>query len=203
MAKKILVVDDHVPTRSLIKTILEAEKNESYDVIEAGTGTDCLKAVDKSGPFDLVLLDVNLPDMDGYEVCRALRHVDKKVPIVFVTAKGDLKDYTAGPGGGRRQLPGEADRPCRPPLHRRPLHEHRAVGPSGQGVIGKAGTPLGHIALVHEDVERAEAVARILRGGRASREVVPPGRRVVQRSWTAAPTSSWPPSPSATRRGRR
>jgi CheY-like chemotaxis protein len=98
--KKILVVDDHVPTRSLIKTILEAEKNDSYDVAEAGTGTECLKAVDKQGPFELILLDVNLPDMDGYAVCRALRHVDKKVPIVFVTAKGDLKDYTAGRDAG-------------------------------------------------------------------------------------------------------
>ena len=38
--------------------------------------------------------------MDGYEVCRALRHVDKSVPIVFVTAKGDLKDYTAGREAG-------------------------------------------------------------------------------------------------------
>ena len=100
MPKKVLVVDDHVPTRSLIKTILEAEKNETYHVTEAGTGTECLKAVDKAGPFDLVLLDVNLPDMDGYEVCRALRHVDKGVPIVFVTAKGDLKDYTAGRDAG-------------------------------------------------------------------------------------------------------
>ena len=69
-------------------------------VLEAGTGTDCLKAADKQGPFDLILLDVNLPDMDGYSVCRAIRHVDKKVPIVFVTAKGDLKDYTAGRDAG-------------------------------------------------------------------------------------------------------
>src|SRR5262245_4271348 len=100
MAKKVLCVDDHVPTRALIKTILEAEKSETFEVIEAGTGTECLKAADTKGPFDLVLLDVNLPDMDGYSVCRALRHVDKKVPIVFVTAKGDLKDYTAGREAG-------------------------------------------------------------------------------------------------------
>jgi DNA-binding response OmpR family regulator len=100
MSKKVLVVDDHVPTRVLIKTILEAEKSETFEVMEAGTGTECLKAADKSGPFDLVLLDVNLPDMDGYAICRALRHVDKKVPIIFVTAKGDLKDYTAGREAG-------------------------------------------------------------------------------------------------------
>ncbi len=100
MAKRILIVDDHVPTRALIRTILEAEKTESFEVLEAGTGTECLKAADNKGPFDLILLDVNLPDMDGYSVCRALRHVDKKVPIVFVTAKGDLKDYTAGREAG-------------------------------------------------------------------------------------------------------
>ena len=100
MAKRVLVVDDHVPTRALIRTILEAEKTEQFEVFEAGTGTECLKAADKEGPFELVLLDVNLPDMDGYSVCRALRHVDKKVPIVFVTAKGDLKDYSAGLAAG-------------------------------------------------------------------------------------------------------
>jgi len=98
--RKVLVVDDHVPTRSLIRTILEAEKSDTYEVIEAGNGTDCLKAADRNGPFDLILLDVNLPDMDGYAVCRAIRHVDAKVPIVFVTAKGDLKDYTAGRDAG-------------------------------------------------------------------------------------------------------
>ncbi|HKC13424.1 MAG TPA: response regulator [Vicinamibacteria bacterium] len=100
MAKRVLVVDDHVPTRSLIRTLLEAEKTETFEVVEAGSGTECLKAADQRGPFDLVLLDVNLPDMDGYAVCKALRHVDKKVPIVFVTAKGDLKDYTTGRDAG-------------------------------------------------------------------------------------------------------
>ena len=100
MGKQILIVDDHAPTRTLIKTILESEKGESFQVLEAATGTACLKAFDQQGPIDLILLDVNLPDMDGYSVCRALRHVDKRVPIVFVTAKGDLRDYTAGREAG-------------------------------------------------------------------------------------------------------
>jgi DNA-binding response OmpR family regulator len=100
MAKKILVVDDHAPTRALIRTVLEADKTQSFEIVEAATGTECLKSMDRSGPFDLVLLDVNLPDMDGYEVCRALRHVDKTVPIVFVTARGDMKDYAAGRAAG-------------------------------------------------------------------------------------------------------
>src|SRR5207247_1067169 len=98
--KKILLVDDHAPTRTLVRTILESEKYENFEIVEAATGTECLKAMDKQGPFDLILLDVNLPDMDGYSVCRALRTVESKVPIVFVTAKGDMKDYAAGRAAG-------------------------------------------------------------------------------------------------------
>jgi len=98
--KKVLVVDDHAPTRTLIRTILEGEKYESFEIVEAATGTDCLKAMDKKGPFDLILLDVTLPDMDGYSVCRALRTVEATIPIVFVTAKGDVKDFAAGREAG-------------------------------------------------------------------------------------------------------
>lgn len=100
MAKRVLVVDDHAPTRALIRSILDAEKSDTFTVVEAGTGTDCLKAADSQGPFDLILLDVNLPDMDGYSICKALRSVDGSVPIVFVTAMGELKDYAAGRSAG-------------------------------------------------------------------------------------------------------
>jgi CheY-like chemotaxis protein len=101
MAKKrVLVVDDHAPTVALVRAILDAEKHTQYEVVEASTGTECLKAVDQKGPFDLILLDVNLPDMDGFSVCRALRSVETRVPIVFVTAQGDLKDFAAGREAG-------------------------------------------------------------------------------------------------------
>ena len=100
MAKRILVVDDHPPTRALVRTVLEAERTDVYEVVEAGNGTECLKAADSKGPFDLVLLDVSMPDMDGFSVCRALRRVDQKVPIVFVTAKGDMQDFAAGRQAG-------------------------------------------------------------------------------------------------------
>ena len=98
--KRVLVVDDHAPTRALVRGILEAEKGTKFEVVEAGTGKDCLKAVDKQGPFDLILLDVNMPDMDGYAVCRALRTVEKSVPIIFITAKGDVKDFVEGREAG-------------------------------------------------------------------------------------------------------
>ncbi|HLA79875.1 MAG TPA: response regulator [Vicinamibacteria bacterium] len=100
MTKRVLVVDDHPPTRFLIRSVLEAEKDRRFAIVEAGSGTDCLMVFDTQGPFDLVLLDVNLPDMDGFAVCRALRHVDGQVPIVFVTGKGELKDYAAGRDAG-------------------------------------------------------------------------------------------------------
>jgi DNA-binding response OmpR family regulator len=100
MAKRVLVVDDHQPTRTFVRTVLEAEKGESYEVVEADSGTACLKAFDSRGPFDLVMLDVGLPDMDGYAVCKALRSVDKKVPIIFVTGRGEMKDFGAGREAG-------------------------------------------------------------------------------------------------------
>jgi DNA-binding response OmpR family regulator len=100
MAKRVLVVDDHAPTRTTVRTMLEADKNQQFDVLEAANGTDCLKVFDAQGPFDLILLDVALPDIDGYGVCSAIRRVDKDVPIVFITGQRDLKDYHAGRDAG-------------------------------------------------------------------------------------------------------
>jgi DNA-binding response OmpR family regulator len=99
-SRKVLVVDDDVEMRKLIRQMLATDRSADFLVVEAATGTDCLKSADRSGPFDLILLDVILPDMDGYSVCRAIRHADLNVPIVFVTGKGDLKDYAAGRQAG-------------------------------------------------------------------------------------------------------
>lgn len=100
MAKRVLIVDDHAPTRTTIRTLLEADKNTSFEVVEAANGTECLKVFDSTGPFDLILLDVNMPDLDGYAVCQALRRVDKDVPVVFITGQKDLKDYHSGRDAG-------------------------------------------------------------------------------------------------------
>jgi len=101
MAKKrVLIVDDHPPTRAVIKGVLEAEKGDPFEIVEAGTGGETLKAFESKGPFDLILLDVCLPDVDGFTICKAIRKVDNKTPIIFVTAKTDLKDYTDGREAG-------------------------------------------------------------------------------------------------------
>jgi two-component system response regulator ResD len=95
MAKKILVVDDHAPTRALIRAVLEREQNK-FEIHDAASGSECLQIFDRKGPFDLVLLDVEMPDIDGFQVCRAIRNVDKRVPIVFVTGRTEFKDYNQG-----------------------------------------------------------------------------------------------------------
>ena len=100
MAKRVLIVDDHAPTRSLIRAMIEAERSQNFEVLEAETGESCVMTVEKNGPFDLILLDVDLPDMDGYETCRALRKASVETPVVFVTAKGALKDFHAGRDAG-------------------------------------------------------------------------------------------------------
>jgi CheY-like chemotaxis protein len=100
MSKRVLVVDDHAPTRALIRAVLERERSDKIEVVEAADGKECLQAFDSQGPFDLVLLDVSMPDLDGYTVCRALRNVNKDVPIVFVTAKAEFKDYSEGREAG-------------------------------------------------------------------------------------------------------
>ena len=100
MAKRVMIVDDHAPTRSLIRAMIEAERSATFEVLEAETGESCVMMVEKNGPFDLILLDVDMPDMDGYATCRALRKAKVETPVVFVTAKGALKDFHAGREAG-------------------------------------------------------------------------------------------------------
>lgn len=83
--KNILYVEDNFENRILIKRVLEAE---GYTVIEADTGQAGLDSVKKSKP-DLILMDINLPDIDGYEVTGRLRKmpkIGKTVPIIALTA---------------------------------------------------------------------------------------------------------------------
>jgi len=90
MAKTILYIEDNPDNRLLIKRILEAE---GYRMLEADTGEDGVRQANTFVP-DLILLDINLPDIDGYEVTKRLRAnpVLKNIPILAITAnvmKGD------------------------------------------------------------------------------------------------------------------
>jgi CheY-like chemotaxis protein len=86
MAKRILVVDDDENILSLERTILE---QKGFDVTAATGGADALKLL-AGQVFDLVLLDVMMPEIDGFTVCRKIKEDPrlKDVPVIFLTAKG-------------------------------------------------------------------------------------------------------------------
>ena len=101
MAKRVLIVDDHAPTRAVIRGMLQLDKTETWEVVEAGNGAESIRAVASAPqPFDIILLDVNMPDMDGFGVCRAIREIDGTVPIVFITAEKDFASFNEGRKAG-------------------------------------------------------------------------------------------------------
>jgi len=86
MPKRILVVDDDENILSLERTILE---QKGFEVTTADGGEQALKLL-KQEAFDLVLLDVMMPDKDGFEVCRLIKQDARTstIPVIFLTAKG-------------------------------------------------------------------------------------------------------------------
>jgi two-component system, cell cycle response regulator DivK len=90
MAKKVLIIEDNTQNRYLFSVLL---KHHGYTVIEATTGTEGLKIADKYRP-DLILLDIQLPDIDGYEVARKLRvnSALSTTPVVAVTSYAMVGD---------------------------------------------------------------------------------------------------------------
>ena len=91
MPDRVLIVDDDAHIREVIKFALE---DSGFDVSEASTGVSALTAM-RTQTFDLVLLDIGMPEMDGFETCKAIRR-DNPVPIVFLTARDDEIDRVLG-----------------------------------------------------------------------------------------------------------
>lgn len=91
-ALKILVVDDESRMRKLVKDFL-SKKN--FHVLEAGDGEEAMDIFYKEKDIALIILDVMMPRMDGWEVCREVRK-NSKVPIIMLTARGDERDELLG-----------------------------------------------------------------------------------------------------------
>ena len=91
-ALKILVVDDESRMRKLVKDFL-TKKN--FQVLEAGDGEEAMDILYKEKDIALLILDVMMPKMDGWEVCREIRK-NSKVPIIMLTARGDERDELLG-----------------------------------------------------------------------------------------------------------
>jgi two-component system OmpR family response regulator len=92
LATRILVVDDEPGIAELVTTVL---RYEGYDVESAGTGRDALGAMERFHPA-LVVLDVMLPDLDGFEVQRRLAQAGARVPVLFLTARDAVEDKVRG-----------------------------------------------------------------------------------------------------------
>ncbi len=94
MAEKILIVDDDVDSLKLIGMMLQ---RQGYEIVAASNGQQALARARADEP-DLIILDVMMPDMDGYEVCRRLRHdsTTQAIPIIMFTAKTLVDDKVAG-----------------------------------------------------------------------------------------------------------
>ncbi|HET6225398.1 MAG TPA: response regulator transcription factor [Bacteroidia bacterium] len=91
-AKKILLVEDE---EHLLKTMLLNLELEGYEVKTASNGIEALKKF-RSFSFDLILLDVMLPELNGFDVCEEIRKENTKIPVLFLTAKGTSDDKIRG-----------------------------------------------------------------------------------------------------------
>ena len=95
--KKILIVDDSATVLMMEEVML----GKSYDIVKAKDGTEALKVALTEKP-DLILLDVVMPKMGGFEVCRVLRGIEatKRIPIIMVTTRGEGENVEAGFANG-------------------------------------------------------------------------------------------------------
>lgn len=88
----IMIIDDDPYIRELERTLL---RNEDYTIYEASNGRDALQQL-KENKIDLCVLDIMMPEMDGYEFCRLARRYYQDLPILMLTAKGDLSQKVKG-----------------------------------------------------------------------------------------------------------
>jgi signal transduction histidine kinase len=91
---KLLLVDDE----PINLQVLHNHLSFKYQLVEAADGVQALAAIEESGPFDLVLLDIMMPRMSGYEVCKTIRETlsVNELPVIFLTAKNQMDDLVQG-----------------------------------------------------------------------------------------------------------
>ena len=98
MIKKIMIVDDSPELTFTVKSLLENSYDNEYEVIIADGGEKCLELLKENKIPDLILLDIMMPGMDGWNVAAEIRKNDNwdKIPIVFLTAKTDPNSKNYG-----------------------------------------------------------------------------------------------------------
>ena len=91
--KKVLILEDEVSIRSFVVINL---KRAGYEVVEAGTGEEALDLLKANPDVGVAILDIMLPGIDGFEVCRNIRATDKKIGIIMLTARSQEMDKITG-----------------------------------------------------------------------------------------------------------
>ena len=91
--KKVLILEDEVNIRSFVVINLQ---RAGYDTIEAGTGMEALERLKENPDIGVAILDIMLPDIDGFEVCRNIRATNKQIGIIMLTARTQEMDKVTG-----------------------------------------------------------------------------------------------------------
>ena len=91
--KKVLILEDEVSIRSFVVINL---KRAGYEPIEAGTGREALEKLKENPDTGVAILDIMLPDIDGFEVCRSIRATNKTIGIIMLTARTQEMDKVTG-----------------------------------------------------------------------------------------------------------
>ena len=91
--KKVLILEDEVSIRSFVIINL---RRAGYDAIEAGTGAEALEKLRENPDIGVAILDIMLPDIDGFEVCRNIRATNKVIGIIMLTARTQEMDKVTG-----------------------------------------------------------------------------------------------------------
>jgi DNA-binding response OmpR family regulator len=94
--ERLLIIEDELPMRTALQDVLQAE---GYRVLTAADGESGLKRALEEKP-DLILLDIMMPKLDGYAVCAELRRLSNPVPVLMLTAKGQVEDRVTGLDAG-------------------------------------------------------------------------------------------------------
>ena len=94
--ERVLIIEDELPMRTALEDVLAAE---GYRVLTAAEGESGLRRALEEKP-DLILLDIMMPRLDGYAVCAELRRLSNPVPILMLTAKGQIEDRVTGLDAG-------------------------------------------------------------------------------------------------------
>ncbi len=92
----VLIVDDSSVNRELLKAVFDSSES-CYDIVEADSGMSAFQKIESQIP-DIILLDIQMPEMDGFEVCQKLKEDEKTrdIPVLFITALGDTNDKVKG-----------------------------------------------------------------------------------------------------------